>query len=938
MSRRAPRRVPTRVGVPLGVALLVALAWWATRSDRVPPQSGPATSAEADDAAVVTAERSREPSVARSEFAPPPWIDEFLGEEPETERDPPRPAGTIAARIAWKATGLPVIGARVRLQRAPRDTVIPEPGEAALPPEDDPDTTTTTDPRGHFELVYAPRREPLFLRFEIGDGTVEIEDLRVPAQNGGRAWQGEYLLDPRGTITGSIVGPDGEPVGGVTVRAVDEERFDDPAVPWAVREARIAGAETMREHDRQRLALLPFPTARTAKDGTFTIRAAREGRMHLLIQHEALVARRVDVPVAGGKTTDVGTIRLGVGVPFQVRLIDRELRPMPDVAVGIAPAGWRFGPPAGRTDDQGCVTFRLDLAADDERLETLEISVGIRRGRSDPWTPIGVASVPGATFALALPHEVVASVRTDGGPYPDRIRFGTKPKVGGLRWVQDGTTFTFFGIPPEASVVLFATADGYGVATAHASWPGLLRASTFPLRLPLVPDDEDLARIAEARSMPLLPVVLTLPQTFPIDVRVVTESGTPIEGARISLTSGHPWGRTSIPLDQLGVVDDWHLGTTGADGLLRAEGLWSGEFTFTAWHAERGHAHIAREQVGPGQRIEVVLAAPVRLTGRILEHGQPVTRRYRIRFAWPPTPYRGLRPEPPWPEYETTFFEPVEFVSNDEGRFEVPRIAPWPFAGHRWVVTVEEPSTPDAGVTFRTAAGVPSTPDLGPAFRAAMRTTYCEIDAKWRPGEHADFDLALESGERPARSELSGRVIAAGAPVHDAHVELLGKSRWSRFLGREESGLEVVATARTHVDGSFELRWRHAEVDEVRVTVQRHSAPFRIATVELPESRWPLRRSQEPIVIDVDTGDLVLFLRGPDGNPLANRPVRLANESGAALLAVSDATGTVKEFAFPADAWAVAGMLENGAFAPFEPPVVVRANETTFAERDVQMR
>src|SRR5690606_26425426 len=155
-AARAEEETLNRLVVTSLVVLAVAavLLAWPPADEALPvpePALEPAESSAPAAAEAATVPTSDGDAAPRAESTPAPWLADLVGGEAEDEAEAP-PSGTISGRVAWRAGGLPVEGARVRLQRAPRDTVIPEPGEEAVAAADDPSTTTTTDNHGKFTL------------------------------------------------------------------------------------------------------------------------------------------------------------------------------------------------------------------------------------------------------------------------------------------------------------------------------------------------------------------------------------------------------------------------------------------------------------------------------------------------------------------------------------------------------------------------------------------------------------------------------------------------------------------------------------------------------------------------------------------------------------------------------------------------------------------
>lgn len=431
---------------------------------------------------------------------------------------------------------------------------------------------TVTDASGRFEFERVPPGglHALWLAHDGPHATW----LPLPSTPGAgeRVDLGTVVLETHGAITGAVVGPDGEPVVGADVWALDLpgalfglapfDRVEADgallvALPVPQPDARgavaaLEVAEAVRDHLQAwvlqapadaAFQVLPFPAwlsrlvdalprphTRTGADGRFALAGVAAGDNLLVVRGAGLApGGRPRVPVRAGAVRDVGVVRLAAGDTTCVRVLDADGAPVAGAEVRIAArpqlglTGILFAGAPRRADAEGTVEFA--------GLPRGNYVVAYRRAAGDGFATFGPVGA-GEDVAVRLPAERVVQLEVSAGAGVEleavEIQVRAGPPFGeataaGMQPVLD---------PARHVAALDATADGArrfalrglhaGVHTIAVRAPGAVPAIT--VAVPGLTGPEDVLRVA-------------LEPGVDRTVEVVDEQGRAVAGAEVLLAS-----------------------------------------------------------------------------------------------------------------------------------------------------------------------------------------------------------------------------------------------------------------------------------------------------------------------------------------------------------------------------------------------------------------
>lgn len=320
----------------------------------------------------------------------------------------------ITGRLV-EETGEPVVGMRVELLEVDINNIL-KVEHSALGLEEPEVDEAITGEDGRFLLKGARRNAYHALNIGRGTGRATLRVVEQALEHGGLTDLGDIVLASYGTLTGTVIDEDGEPVAGARVRAAPVPEIVVQSGVLDLREGSVlAGGE---EGDRkmafdiprrafQLLERLPVPTTYTATDGTFRLEGIMPGTISGGADHVGLVGAPFGpIELAAGEEKDVGELELLFGREVTGQVTDGAGNPVAGVQVNVGalnplfPAG--LMQPAGVTDENG----RYAAEGIPEEGPLMGIA---RRTRSESWTIAeakGIGDVVDFVLATAVPITV----------------------------------------------------------------------------------------------------------------------------------------------------------------------------------------------------------------------------------------------------------------------------------------------------------------------------------------------------------------------------------------------------------------------------------------------------------------------------------------------------------------------------------------------------
>ncbi len=848
----------------VGLPVLLGIALWLVFDAPTAVPTNPQSARDATPAAPARTQHTGEPARAdaierRERGGTPDFVIDAIDAR-DQPLEPGPPGRIVTGRVAWRRTGEPIANCRVSLTRQRLDTFVEEDAGDAPPP--DPPIHTYTDRFGEFELAGVPDADALYFLFRLPDRTRDITELRhPPLQDDVPMWQGDFLLEERGVLTGRVVGIDGLDRGDIEVRAFDELRYDQFAVDDALRDGRAEGLETLHRGAtrngqpmsnglRHRDSLLPYPRTTANRHGIFRLEGVRAGKVWLTVNAPGRVGARYEVLVEPFRTTDLGDVPFGAQQEILATLVDTEGEPLggyqislvdprrwlgPSVAISNAAGEARFAvPPAASAPteepDFRSMSREQRMAWLHARRQPSEPTFGIwaRPGRDSTWEPVGFGKGP--RIEARWPHRTGLVVRCVSplGPIVDGdIRARVLPAQGRARIDVEAGRITFTDLPPQGASMLVQV-EGHAPALIERMLP-------FALERP---------------GEIVIPVVPTMRCV----VEVVGPSGDPLADARVAAEIGPLDG---APPYSYRCEEPAFLGRTDAHGRLVLPAAWPSRLLFHVWHPDVGH-HVEprpREYLGDAEPIRLVVAPGSLLEGSITVRRADPGRSYRVRLA---------RPTPPPPQERLP--DPDRVVeSSVDGRFKITDLRPG-----EWVITVEDPpSLVPAAVQFP-----------GPTVHHRDKIL-APSGGRWR--------LEVGLGQDAARlPELEGRLRYAAAFTDPVRVRASGRSENVRVLPLR--------------DGSFVIQKLPYGCDRLWIDVLRMETWIPAFEMPLPEREG--NGSRAAVQIDLATGSVTAGLFDAKGRAFAHRMVDLVRDAdGCRLTWLTDESGTLQAPAVPVGTW-----------------------------------
>jgi RNA polymerase sigma factor (sigma-70 family) len=712
------------------------------------------------------------------------------------------------------AGGEPVAGAIVRASPSARRALSPEDRydalvsswERGLLPAVEPETTSAPD--GTFRLGGLACEPHDLLAWRSGYRSGRLHDLAPVADAGSPAddppaggARALVVLEPGLAVSGRVVGPDGAPIAGATVRMEPVAR--SAARPYAVGEALHphvpAGLESL-------LVKPDPPPVTTGAEGRFVIDQLDQGayRLEAAASGHPPLVREIEL---SAHPLDLGVLELAIARRIGGVVLDPDGAPVADALVWIE-APVRRGIPAwgGRFFAAGAA---VETRSDHAGRFVLE---GLADGAVHGVRAMSARHLGGIAPAVAAGREDV-SVRLGRGKSVEGVvtdKLSGEPVAGAILAATDGIQ----GVDlPEKTVV--SGADGGFVL------------SGLPDRFGLRARHDDYPGIWESREVETTELKVELFAGDRLEGRVVDESGASIAGALVRVHFG-------------GISEAW-LGRVagGQRSPVRAGG--DGRFALVlpaiareryvrielaAEHARGVGSMSLDEKPAPAEpwpEVLIVLSSPVTLDGRVVDGdgrgvggarvtawrlgaGEGAGSRSRSTLSGPDGRWRlaGLEPGRHAVEARAMARVPARRES-----VEVP-------AGASLDLVLGEGWSLDGGVVDDSGAGVPGALVL--AFRAR------ELDGR--------DDYGTES-QRRERRQTEGGVVSALTDVGGRYrLEHLPGERLTlvaRAEGHEASALHILEPGAAQVDFTLQRLGALAGV----VTDAESARPLSTFTVAL---------------------------------------------------------------------------------------------------------
>lgn len=435
---------------------------------------------------------------------------------------------------------------------------------------------------------------------------------------------GDVELVQKGVLTGRVVGPEGEGLGGVLVRALPAPSFVFQAAPieritpdtaFAVMAGGFELVAEMPAAAERLFELAPWARTRTLPDGTFRLGGVETGSVAVAAYQPGLTSKLLtDVELKPGEIKALEPMRLGEGEWARVVVKDSAGEPIQGAEVRVGPGTLGgMGPPvafledAGETNAEGWVEHG-GLPA------RTKVLAAARRSPRDSWVLAGPESpdidieielAGGASLLVHVKDEAgntikkpdlrlmssdqagaAAALLIMGAAQPIDIRGRTETTEEGLIKIED---------LESGGYTVFARAPGFGTTSGEVQVG-------------------EAAEGEEGGSGQALELVL--PAARSVTVVALTPEGEPMQGAEVyAFAAGGP--RRNRPVDI-----PTECGRTDEEGRLRVDEFGTPEVQLTCEHPAYGQIHSGRVPLD-GQEVVMQFEAPGSITGILTEGLQP---------------------------------------------------------------------------------------------------------------------------------------------------------------------------------------------------------------------------------------------------------------------------------------------------------------------------
>jgi hypothetical protein len=762
----------------LGGVLLLALGllYFLQNGPTPPPApviaAGPSTPVipEAADVDLATPAGSAAPPVrtgaaerARSEAAPTP--------APAVHPWHGRLAG-VTGRLV-EADGSPIDGMRIELLQVDASLLLPTGAAPLMNPSLELDETRSSED-GRFVLEGAYVDAFHVLGIDRGGARSTLRIVERALELGERVDLGDVVLEGFGTVFGTVVDEDGEPVAGARVRLAP---VPDLVLEAGVLDLRGDSAVAFGEPPAleiitvprllaPQLERLPIPTTYTTADGSFRLEGVQLKRVVGGVDHPGHLAARIEGFEMQPGERDLGELELEFGRTIEAKVVDAAGKPVEgaEVRLGSRSPLTQAGilQSAEPTSASGVTSVRgfSDVG------NALAFA---RRTPRDPW--VGVEGGVTEQVLVTLPTVAQLTVQVlDASGEPVR--------EARLELARGPQEFGMFSIAPVVSFL--EVREPKPALEAVEREPGLYVAEAVPIGKWQVraeaPDGAVGSQLVEQRGDGAHVVVTCrAPQQLVVHVRALAD-GAPVAQASVAAVgSGFP------------VLAALGSGWTDASGDV----VLSLDMTAIAVQGPMGdeppivrvvHPGFAEEVVPlvPGAtQLDVRLRAPSSLSGRVHWGGGVPDRLYFMILE--PRNQQDLE-EP---------FSPPRFgLTGPDGSYRFLHLAPGDYN-----LSVHERFLDSDPVTLMVE-------QREPVMRHREDFTLGVTEQR-----RIDIDLT-PSGLGPT-ARVVGRVLANGTPVVDAEVELrAGESKSLRTDSNGEFASEPMAAwngVHVTIDGEVPL-------------------------------------------------------------------------------------------------------------------------------------
>ncbi|HHI80962.1 MAG TPA: hypothetical protein ENK02_13425 [Planctomycetes bacterium] len=749
----------------------------------------------------------------------------------DVQGDPEYQAALIGlrGRVLWKSSRKPVAGIKIKVYEFRSSFSIQDwnGNYPDLLESFEPKQIATTDRKGRFVLNGLERSEVFILLIGPGTDKRAFRIVNASPDPGKASDLGDILLQDRGALEGSVLGPNQRPVSGAMVYALDIPRiaFDfglagyEPEGLLVNQNPSGGFAIKLPAFTKKLVKELSFGIARTGDDGKFQIKGLPKGLTPILFIAKDLVRTVKTTRIRPGETRDLGTITLKKGHRFSGKVLDSKGEPLPGILVSISP--------------KTPMMFRLGLGREPKATDangSFEFN-GLGRGQ----------------------HYILTKRREDlpwklHGPYRqgDKVEIRVERtftrkifvKTPGGKPVTQAAFRLFLDLNEDLLQSLF---DGELNIQKHlqkGGEPGTwllhdLPKRDYSLHVSAKGFAPSKVRIPMGKEWTSKPVLCRLSPGASVSVRVRSKAGKPISSARVFFRRGE--GNRVIL-----------LGRTGRNGVLKTPTIPMIKGALIGEHPRFALGRTPIPAPAPGANYIIVLPNPGKLVGRIFDSTSPEKKIYTL-FLEPTLDtwrlFGGLLPTGPT-------------ISKIDGTFSLGGLQPGTYR-------IRPSYKPGTIETFSQAAHFD---------RADLLSSFQPIKVLVPEGGVAQvfLDLAQNNGKKKQTAGIFGFVRVNGKSRSGMEVALWGRSTQDR----KEVALWGKSTQQTvtKTDGSFRFSRLPKDHYEVLLIDKTDGITDKILGTKF----ITLKEGEEKeLNFDIYLGLLEVQILDPKGHPIDGAQITL---------------------------------------------------------------